>query len=114
MAVDDSSSLYTGILSYGIGFLLFILVAVVVIIYRIKRPAKKAMSTTPIQKVSKFPLKRQVTESRYKILTPLIPSFHLCNFVSMPAGLFLMLAGSLEYFFFCPEYEEYGLVHNFC
>ncbi|XP_077786843.1 fibroblast growth factor receptor 3 isoform X3 [Podarcis muralis] len=59
VAVDDSSSLYAGILSYGTGFVLFILVAVVVVIYRIKRPSKKPINTTTVQKVSKFPLKRQ-------------------------------------------------------
>ncbi|XP_077207021.1 fibroblast growth factor receptor 3 isoform X2 [Paroedura picta] len=59
MAMDNSGSLYAGLLSYGTGFVLFILVAVVVVIYRIKRPAKKTMKATPIQKVSKFPLKRQ-------------------------------------------------------
>ncbi|KAM6447870.1 fibroblast growth factor receptor 3 isoform 8-T9 [Liasis olivaceus] len=63
VARDDSSSFYAGILSYGIAFVLSILVAVIVVIYRIKRPAKKAMNTTTVQKVSKFPLKRQVTVS---------------------------------------------------
>ncbi|KAH0624414.1 hypothetical protein JD844_031824, partial [Phrynosoma platyrhinos] len=62
IAVDDSSSVYAGILSYGIGFVLFILVAVVIIIYRIKRPTKKPINATTVQRVSKFPLKRQVTE----------------------------------------------------
>ncbi|XP_042312879.1 fibroblast growth factor receptor 3 isoform X3 [Sceloporus undulatus] len=57
--VDDSSSLYAGILSYGTGFVLFILVAVVIVIYRIKRPTKKPINATTVQKVSKFPLKRQ-------------------------------------------------------
>uniref|UniRef100_A0A670ZSC7 Fibroblast growth factor receptor n=1 Tax=Pseudonaja textilis TaxID=8673 RepID=A0A670ZSC7_PSETE len=48
-----------GILSYGIAFALSILVAVMVMIYKIKRPAKKSMNATAVQKVSKFPLKRQ-------------------------------------------------------
>uniref|UniRef100_A0ACB8F7K1 Fibroblast growth factor receptor 3 n=1 Tax=Sphaerodactylus townsendi TaxID=933632 RepID=A0ACB8F7K1_9SAUR len=75
MAVDDSASLYAGILSYGTGFVLFILVAAVVIIYRIKRPTKKAMNATTIQKVSKFPLKRQVSlesNSSMNSNTPLV------------------------------------------
>ncbi|XP_062981987.1 fibroblast growth factor receptor 3 isoform X3 [Elgaria multicarinata webbii] len=59
VAVEDSSSLYTGILSFGTGFVLFILLAVVVVIYRIKRPPEKPMNATTVQKVSKFPLKRQ-------------------------------------------------------
>lgn len=75
VARKDSSSFYAGILSYGIAFALSILVAVMVMIYKIKRPAKKAMNASAVQKVSKFPLKRQVTESRYKISVPL---YSLC------------------------------------
>uniref|UniRef100_A0A8D2LH80 Fibroblast growth factor receptor n=1 Tax=Varanus komodoensis TaxID=61221 RepID=A0A8D2LH80_VARKO len=56
-----SSSLYAGVLSFGAAFALFILGAVAVVIYRIKRPPKKPVSTSPVQKVSKFPLKRQVS-----------------------------------------------------
>ncbi|KAM3837259.1 fibroblast growth factor receptor 3 [Vipera latastei] len=59
VARQDSSSFYAGILSYGIAFALSILVAVMVVIYKIKRPAKKAINATAVQKVSKFPLKRQ-------------------------------------------------------
>ncbi|XP_039203557.1 fibroblast growth factor receptor 3 isoform X5 [Crotalus tigris] len=59
VARQDSSSFYAGILSYGIAFALSILVAVMVLIYKIKRPAKKAINATAVQKVSKFPLKRQ-------------------------------------------------------
>ncbi|XP_013930012.1 PREDICTED: fibroblast growth factor receptor 3-like, partial [Thamnophis sirtalis] len=59
VARKDSSSFYAGILSYGIAFALSILVAVMVMIYKIKRPAKKAMNASAVQKVSKFPLKRQ-------------------------------------------------------
>ena len=61
--MDDSGSVYAGILSYGTGLVLFILVLVIVIICRMKMPNKKAMNTTTVQKVSKFPLKRQVTVS---------------------------------------------------
>uniref|UniRef100_A0A8D2LI89 Fibroblast growth factor receptor n=1 Tax=Varanus komodoensis TaxID=61221 RepID=A0A8D2LI89_VARKO len=59
IAVEGSSSLYAGVLSFGAAFALFILGAVAVVIYRIKRPPKKPVSTSPVQKVSKFPLKRQ-------------------------------------------------------
>uniref|UniRef100_A0A8B9T8P2 Fibroblast growth factor receptor n=1 Tax=Anas platyrhynchos TaxID=8839 RepID=A0A8B9T8P2_ANAPL len=59
MEMDDSGSVYAGILSYGTGLVLFILVLVIVIICRMKMPNKKAMNTTTVQKVSKFPLKRQ-------------------------------------------------------
>ncbi|NXT90942.1 FGFR3 factor, partial [Anhinga rufa] len=59
MEMDYSGSVYAGILSYGTGFVLFILVLVIVIICRMKMPNKKAMNTPTVQKVSKFPLKRQ-------------------------------------------------------
>ncbi|XP_072850925.2 fibroblast growth factor receptor 3 isoform X2 [Pogona vitticeps] len=75
VAVEDSSSLYAGLLSYGTGFVLFILVAVVVVIYRIKRPVKKPINATTVQKVSKFPLKRQVSlesNSSMNSNTPLV------------------------------------------
>lgn len=77
MEMDDSGSVYTGILSYGTGFFLLLLVLVLVIVWRMKMPNKKAMNTPTVQKVSKFPLKRQVTESRYKIPIPpyFIPFF---------------------------------------
>ncbi|ETE64324.1 Fibroblast growth factor receptor 3, partial [Ophiophagus hannah] len=72
---QDSSSFYAGILSYGIAFALSILVAVMVMIYKIRRPAKKAMNATAVQKVSKFPLKRQVSlesNSSMNSNTPLV------------------------------------------
>ncbi|XP_070607551.1 fibroblast growth factor receptor 3 isoform X2 [Erythrolamprus reginae] len=75
LARQDSSSFYAGILSYGIAFALSILVAVMVMIYKIKRPAKKAISATAVQKVSKFPLKRQVSlesNSSMNSNTPLV------------------------------------------
>lgn len=72
--MDDSGSVYTGILSYGTGFFLLLLVLVFVIVWRMKTLNKKAMNTPTVQKVSKFPLKRQVTESRYKI--PILPYFY--------------------------------------
>lgn len=74
IAEVDIGSVYAGVLSYGTGSVLFILALAVVIIWRMKMPNKKAMNTPTVQKVSKFPLKRQVTESRYKIP---IPSYNL-------------------------------------
>ncbi|NWW20448.1 FGFR3 factor, partial [Falcunculus frontatus] len=59
MEMDDSGSVYTGILSYGTGFFVLLLVLVLVIVWRMKMPNKKAMNTPTVQKVSKFPLKRQ-------------------------------------------------------
>ncbi|NXU49021.1 FGFR3 factor, partial [Turnix velox] len=59
MEMDDSGSVYAGIFSYGSGFVLFILLLVIVIFCRMKMPNKKAMNTPTVQKVSKFPLKRQ-------------------------------------------------------
>ncbi|NXE08490.1 FGFR3 factor, partial [Lophotis ruficrista] len=59
MEMDDSGSVYTDIFSYGAGFLLFVIVVGVMFVCRMKMPNKKAMNTPTVQKVSKFPLKRQ-------------------------------------------------------
>ncbi|NXW54697.1 FGFR3 factor, partial [Eurystomus gularis] len=75
MEMDDSGSVYAGILSYGTGLVLFVLVVVTVIICRMKMPNKKAMNTPTVQKVSKFPLKRQVSlesNSSMNSNTPLV------------------------------------------
>uniref|UniRef100_A0A8D2PSN9 Fibroblast growth factor receptor n=1 Tax=Zosterops lateralis melanops TaxID=1220523 RepID=A0A8D2PSN9_ZOSLA len=75
MEMDDSGSVYTGILSYGTGFFLLLLVLVTVIVWRMKTPNKKAMNTPTVQKVSKFPLKRQVSlesNSSMNSNTPLV------------------------------------------
>ncbi|XP_020847901.1 fibroblast growth factor receptor 3 isoform X10 [Phascolarctos cinereus] len=74
--VDDSGSIFAGLLSYGLGFCLFIVaVAVAVAICRLKMPSKKAINTPTVQKVSKFPLKRQVSlesNSSMNSNTPLV------------------------------------------
>uniref|UniRef100_A0A8C3TY09 Fibroblast growth factor receptor 3 n=1 Tax=Catharus ustulatus TaxID=91951 RepID=A0A8C3TY09_CATUS len=73
--MDDSGSVYTGILSYGTGFFFLLLVLVLVIVWRMKMPNKKAMNTPTVQKVSKFPLKRQVSlesNSSMNSNTPLV------------------------------------------
>uniref|UniRef100_A0A663NDS1 Fibroblast growth factor receptor n=1 Tax=Athene cunicularia TaxID=194338 RepID=A0A663NDS1_ATHCN len=75
MEMDDSGSVYAGILSYSTGFVLFVLVVIVVIVCRMKMPNKKAMNTPTVQKVSKFPLKRQVSlesNSSMNSNTPLV------------------------------------------
>ncbi|NXQ79488.1 FGFR3 factor, partial [Nyctibius grandis] len=75
MEIDDSGSVYAGIFSYGAGFILFILVLAGVICCRMKKTNKKAMNTPTVQKVSKFPLKRQVSlesNSSMNSNTPLV------------------------------------------
>lgn len=64
MEAGEASSVYAGVLSYGVAFLLFILVVVAVTLCRLRSPPKKDLDTVaPVHKVSRFPLKRQVTES---------------------------------------------------
>ncbi|NXH19048.1 FGFR3 factor, partial [Bucco capensis] len=75
MELDDSGSVYTGIFSYSVGFAVFIGVLVVVITYKLKMLNKKAINTPTVQKVSKFPLKRQVSlesNSSMNSNTPLV------------------------------------------
>lgn len=62
---------YADILIYVTGCVLFILAVVIAILCRMRMTTQKTLPTPPVQKLSKFPLKRQVTESRYKICTRL-------------------------------------------
>ncbi|XP_041492294.1 fibroblast growth factor receptor 3-like isoform X4 [Microtus oregoni] len=63
MEVDEAGSVYAGILSYGVGFFLFILVVAAVTLCRLRSPPKKSLGSPTVHKVSHFPLKRQVTVS---------------------------------------------------
>ncbi|XP_041124141.1 fibroblast growth factor receptor 3 isoform X7 [Polyodon spathula] len=56
---DDSGSVYAVILIYVTGCVLFILTIVIVILCRMRMSTKKTLSAPTIQKLSKFPLKRQ-------------------------------------------------------
>ncbi|XP_077334055.1 fibroblast growth factor receptor 3 isoform X4 [Lithobates pipiens] len=62
--------------------IVFILLIIIIITYRIKIPSKKAMNTPTVQKVSKFPLKRQVSlesNSSMNSNTPLVRITHLSS-----------------------------------
>lgn len=72
MEADEAGSVYAGILSYGVGFFLFILVVAAVTLCRLRSPPKKGLGSPTVHKVSRFPLKRQVTESRYQVLSSLL------------------------------------------
>uniref|UniRef100_A0A670ZS93 Fibroblast growth factor receptor n=1 Tax=Pseudonaja textilis TaxID=8673 RepID=A0A670ZS93_PSETE len=76
-----------GILSYGIAFALSILVAVMVMIYKIKRPAKKSMNATAVQKVSKFPLKRQVSLESNSSMNSNTPLVRITRLSSSEGGM---------------------------
>lgn len=70
----EKDDFYADILIYVTGCVLFILAVVIVVLCRMRMTTQKTLPTPPVQKLSKFPLKRQVTESRYKI----------CNAVPRP------------------------------
>nr|XP_042107679.1 fibroblast growth factor receptor 3 isoform X9 [Ovis aries] len=59
----EAGSVFAGVLSYGLGFLLFILAVAAVTLYRLRSPPKKGLGSPAVHKVSRFPLKRQVTVS---------------------------------------------------
>ncbi|KAM4810631.1 fibroblast growth factor receptor 3 isoform 4-T4 [Rhinophrynus dorsalis] len=62
--------------------IVFILVVIIIVTYRMKVPSKKAMNTPTVQKVSKFPLKRQVSlesNSSMNSNTPLVRITHLSS-----------------------------------
>ncbi|XP_041492296.1 fibroblast growth factor receptor 3-like isoform X6 [Microtus oregoni] len=75
MEVDEAGSVYAGILSYGVGFFLFILVVAAVTLCRLRSPPKKSLGSPTVHKVSHFPLKRQVSlesNSSMNSNTPLV------------------------------------------
>ncbi|KAF6371727.1 fibroblast growth factor receptor 3 [Rhinolophus ferrumequinum] len=55
----EAGSVYAGVLSYGVGFFLFILVVAAVTLCRLRSPPKKGLGSPTVHKVSRFPLKRQ-------------------------------------------------------
>ncbi|KAM4810628.1 fibroblast growth factor receptor 3 isoform 1-T1 [Rhinophrynus dorsalis] len=63
--------------------IVFILVVIIIVTYRMKVPSKKAMNTPTVQKVSKFPLKRQQvsleSNSSMNSNTPLVRITHLSS-----------------------------------
>ncbi|MEE6462723.1 hypothetical protein FKM82_001688 [Ascaphus truei] len=80
--VDTTSSSSISILSVITASIVFILVIIIFITYRMKIPSKKAMNTPTVQKVSKFPLKRQVSlesNSSMNSNTPLVRITHLSS-----------------------------------
>ncbi|XP_007467936.1 PREDICTED: fibroblast growth factor receptor 3 isoform X3 [Lipotes vexillifer] len=71
----EAGSVYAGVLSYGVGFLLFILVVAAVTLCRLRSPPKKGLGSPAVHKVSRFPLKRQVSlesSSSMSSNTPLV------------------------------------------
>lgn len=74
MEADEAGSVYAGVLSYGVGFFLFILVVAAVTLCRLRSPPKKGLGSPTVHTVSRFPLKRQVTESRYQVLSRCAPA----------------------------------------
>ncbi|KAM9678540.1 fibroblast growth factor receptor 3 isoform 1-T1 [Trichechus inunguis] len=72
---DEASSVYAGVLSYGAGFFFFIMVVVAVTLCRLHSPTKKGLGSPAVHKVSRFPLKRQVSlesNSSMNSNTPLV------------------------------------------
>ncbi|XP_068509043.1 fibroblast growth factor receptor 3 isoform X9 [Syngnathus scovelli] len=59
----EKEDYYADILIYVTGCVLFILAVVIVVLCRMRMSAQKTLPEPPVQKLSKFPLKRQVTVS---------------------------------------------------
>lgn len=74
----EKDDFYADILIYVTGCVLFILAVVIIVLCRMRMTTQKTLPTPPVQKLSKFPLKRQVTESRYKICKDVSPLPSLC------------------------------------
>ncbi|KPP59334.1 hypothetical protein Z043_122755, partial [Scleropages formosus] len=72
---DHNDDDYADILIYVTGCVLFILTVVIVILCRMRMSAQKTLPSPPVQKLSKFPLKRQVSlesNSSMNSNTPLV------------------------------------------
>ncbi|XP_067838877.1 fibroblast growth factor receptor 3-like isoform X2 [Heptranchias perlo] len=72
---DDSGSVYADVLIYVTGCVLIILTVIIVIMCRMRTSSKKTLNPPPVQKLSKFPLKRQVSlesNSSMNSNTPLV------------------------------------------
>ncbi|XP_029683980.1 fibroblast growth factor receptor 3 isoform X1 [Takifugu rubripes] len=59
----EKDDFYADILIYVTGCVLFILAVVIIVLCRMRMTTQKTLPTPPVQKLSKFPLKRQVTVS---------------------------------------------------
>uniref|UniRef100_A0A7N6A7S4 Fibroblast growth factor receptor n=1 Tax=Anabas testudineus TaxID=64144 RepID=A0A7N6A7S4_ANATE len=71
----SSNDYYADILIYVTGCVLFILAVVIVVLCRMRMTTQKTLPTPPVQKLSKFPLKRQVSldsNSSMNSNTPLV------------------------------------------
>ncbi|XP_063780892.1 fibroblast growth factor receptor 3 isoform X4 [Pseudophryne corroboree] len=81
--VEATSSSSVSVLIVVSATIVFFLVIIIIIVtYRMKAPSKKTMNTPTVQKVSKFPLKRQVSlesNSSMNSNTPLVRITHLSS-----------------------------------
>ncbi|XP_075050264.1 fibroblast growth factor receptor 3 isoform X2 [Mixophyes fleayi] len=80
--VEATSSSSVSVLIVVTATIVFFLVIIIIVTYRMRIPSKKAMNTPTVQKVSKFPLKRQVSlesNSSMNSNTPLVRITHLSS-----------------------------------
>ncbi|KAM9328843.1 fibroblast growth factor receptor 3 [Gastrophryne carolinensis] len=80
--VEATSSSSISVLIVVTVAIVFILIIVIIVTYRINIPSKKAINTPTVHKVSKFPLKRQVSlesNSSMNSNTPLVRITHLSS-----------------------------------
>uniref|UniRef100_A0A674PMS4 Fibroblast growth factor receptor n=1 Tax=Takifugu rubripes TaxID=31033 RepID=A0A674PMS4_TAKRU len=71
----EKDDFYADILIYVTGCVLFILAVVIIVLCRMRMTTQKTLPTPPVQKLSKFPLKRQVSldsNSSMNSNTPLV------------------------------------------
>ncbi|XP_075050265.1 fibroblast growth factor receptor 3 isoform X3 [Mixophyes fleayi] len=81
--VEATSSSSVSVLIVVTATIVFFLVIIIIVTYRMRIPSKKAMNTPTVQKVSKFPLKRQQvsleSNSSMNSNTPLVRITHLSS-----------------------------------
>uniref|UniRef100_A0A672J862 Fibroblast growth factor receptor n=1 Tax=Salarias fasciatus TaxID=181472 RepID=A0A672J862_SALFA len=100
-AMDRMETKYTDIIIYASGFLAFIMAIIIVVLCRMQvHPRREPFDALPVQKLSKFPLRRQVR------LKSLKSSASLMRVARLSSSCSPMLAGVLEFELpFDPDWE---------
>lgn len=69
-AMETMETKYTDIIIYACGFLALIMAIIIVVLCRMQvHPRREPFDALPVQKLSKFPLRRQVKDSVYHGMT---------------------------------------------
>uniref|UniRef100_A0AAR2IYB9 Fibroblast growth factor receptor n=1 Tax=Pygocentrus nattereri TaxID=42514 RepID=A0AAR2IYB9_PYGNA len=89
----DKEDDYADFLIYGTGCVLFILTVIIIILCRMRMNTQKTLPTPPVQKLSKFPLKRQVSLESNSSMNSNTPLVRIARLSSIPCLHTLLTLG---------------------